>query len=364
MRSTAGLRAGLQGVGRRWCPQPSARSALVLDLDAASRAAPQPAQVSSRGVHARASDDRRGGARFLRDPSRRGPADSVSPQDPHREESGLHRLPRERRQGADRRHPERQDLHDLPQPDRHRQAADQAGHRLCRQGGRDPVAARLRLHARGARPLQPRAAHPRQRRLRDLPRRPRAPDGRRAHRRSQHGVLRELPSRRRTRRTTADLSFRLGAGPSLDGSTPNGSTSSSSPRSPARAPRWRAAAIPEHQLIRFVPDEDARARRRGVEAERVPDVRRRLRRQRARDGGRRRDDAQRPGRRRARWRWRRSSRATPKDPVSQGGLCARGQASIQITYHPDRPDAADEAQRRARHRCVQADHAGTRRSAS
>jgi anaerobic selenocysteine-containing dehydrogenase len=26
----------------------------------------------------------------------------------------------------------------------------------------------------------------------------------------------------------------------------------------------------------------------------------------------------------------------PKDPVSHGGLCARGQASIQITYHPDR----------------------------
>ncbi len=26
----------------------------------------------------------------------------------------------------------------------------------------------------------------------------------------------------------------------------------------------------------------------------------------------------------------------PKDPISQGGLCARGQAAIQITYHPDR----------------------------
>src|SRR5471030_1219910 len=25
-----------------------------------------------------------------------------------------------------------------------------------------------------------------------------------------------------------------------------------------------------------------------------------------------------------------------KDPIIQGGLCARGQASIQITYHPDR----------------------------
>ena len=26
----------------------------------------------------------------------------------------------------------------------------------------------------------------------------------------------------------------------------------------------------------------------------------------------------------------------PKDPISQGALCARGQASIQLTYHPDR----------------------------
>src|SRR5579872_6991659 len=26
----------------------------------------------------------------------------------------------------------------------------------------------------------------------------------------------------------------------------------------------------------------------------------------------------------------------PKHPVNRGGLCARGQASIQLTYHPDR----------------------------
>src|SRR5882762_1993890 len=26
----------------------------------------------------------------------------------------------------------------------------------------------------------------------------------------------------------------------------------------------------------------------------------------------------------------------PKDPISHGGLCARGQAAIQVTYHPDR----------------------------
>src|SRR5215212_10259063 len=28
----------------------------------------------------------------------------------------------------------------------------------------------------------------------------------------------------------------------------------------------------------------------------------------------------------------------PEDPISQGKLCARGQAAIQITYHPDRLD--------------------------
>ena len=28
----------------------------------------------------------------------------------------------------------------------------------------------------------------------------------------------------------------------------------------------------------------------------------------------------------------------PEDAISQGKLCARGQAAIQITYHPDRLD--------------------------
>ena len=28
----------------------------------------------------------------------------------------------------------------------------------------------------------------------------------------------------------------------------------------------------------------------------------------------------------------------PEDPISQGKLCARGQAAIQVTYHPDRLD--------------------------
>jgi len=38
----------------------------------------------------------------------------------------------------------------------------------------------------------------------------------------------------------------------------------------------------------------------------------------------------------SRWPSRRSSRATRRIRSAQGGLCARGQASIQLTYHPDR----------------------------
>ena len=50
----------------------------------------------------------------------------------------------------------------LPQPDCGRPAVDQGGRRLSRRRHRNSVAARLRLHARVARTLQPRAAHPRQ----------------------------------------------------------------------------------------------------------------------------------------------------------------------------------------------------------
>ena len=38
----------------------------------------------------------------------------------------------------------------------------------------------------------------------------------------------------------------------------------------------------------------------------------------------------------------------PKDPIEQGGLCARGQASIQIDLSPRPHHAADKAQRPAR----------------
>ena len=54
----------------------------------------------------------------------------------------------------------------------------------------------------------------------------------------------------------------------------------------------------------------------------------------------------------------------PGHPISQGGLCARGQAAIQITYHPDRIDAAAEADRRPRRRRRSRKSRGTRRSPS
>ena len=62
---------------------------------------------------------------------------------------------------------------------------------------------------------------------------------------------------------------------------------------------------------------------------------RRLRADRPRDGSRRRDDPQRAGGRREDGR-RQEARRRSEDPISQGGLCARGQAAIQVTYHPDR----------------------------
>ena len=59
---------------------------------------------------------------------------------------------------------------------------------------RDSVAACLRIHSAGARPLQSRAAHPRERRLPDVPWRHRARDGGPAERRAHDGILRQLPS--------------------------------------------------------------------------------------------------------------------------------------------------------------------------
>ena len=48
----------------------------------------------------------------------------------------------------------------------------------------------------------------------------------------------------------------------------------------------------------------------------------------------------------------------PKDPISRGGLCARGQASIQLTFHPDRLTQPMKRVGRARRRRVQGDLLG------
>ena len=72
---------------------------------------------------------------FFGDPVEGRAADSIPAQDAHRQEGGVRRLPRERRKRSDRRHPEREDLDDLSQPDRDRSPAHQRGHRAIRTKG-------------------------------------------------------------------------------------------------------------------------------------------------------------------------------------------------------------------------------------
>ena len=77
-------------------------------------------------------------------------ADSVSAQDARRKsDAEVHGdVPRVGREGPGRRHPKREDLHDLPRLDRDRSAADHENHeRLLQERRRPAVAARLRLHA-------------------------------------------------------------------------------------------------------------------------------------------------------------------------------------------------------------------------
>ena len=50
----------------------------------------------------------------------------------------------------------------------------------------------------------------------------------------------------------------------------------------------------------------------------------------------------------------------PTHPVNQGTLCPRGQAAIQIAYHPDRINAAAQAPRRPGQQRFPADHVGRR----
>ena len=49
---------------------------------------------------------------------------------------------------------------------------------------------------------------------------------------------------------------------------------------------------------------------------------------------------------------------SPAHPVNQGGLCARGQAAIQVTYHPDRITQPLKRSGQARRRPLRGDLLG------
>ena len=113
-------------------------------------------------------------------------------------------VPRDRDEGARGRHSQREDLHDLPRLDRDRSPADQKITTTTTREGVDlPWQRVYGFTPEVARALQPRAAHPREGRVRDVPRRDRAADGRRAERRSHDGFLRGLSQGEAKRRTTA-----------------------------------------------------------------------------------------------------------------------------------------------------------------
>ena len=320
----SGLRA--QGSAEAVCPAFSCSGPVSAFVDRRGVRLPARAGLVD-GLHAGAPHVGEATREFFAIRPSRGPADSVSAQDPHRQEGGLRRLSRERRQGPDRRHPERQDLHDLPQPDRDRQAADQAGDRAIRtRGSRSRGSASTASRARRTCASTTRRTSAPASTARPVT--ATSPTQTVAERVVDHnmGFCVNCHKQKNASNDCSDVSL-TGHGPrrlhQADGDY----------RHQRHAGELRQSGAPAHSLrARRRP----RAGRRGVEAERVPDVRGRLRRERPRHGRRRRDDAQRPGRRREDGAWRRSSRATPKDPISQGGLCARGQASIQVTYHPDR----------------------------
>ena len=140
------------------------------------------------------------------------------------------------------------------------------------------------------------------------------------------GVLRELPQPREGVERLPDLSL----------STPMDRRSfiKLTP-SPARPRRCASCGNPENAAHPLRARRGHRAGHGRVEAERLPAVRGRVRPDGPRDGRRRGRRARRPGRRRADLAAKKLEGA-PAHPVNHGGLCARGQAAIQVTYHPDR----------------------------
>ncbi len=96
-------------------------------------------------------------------------------------------------QGPDARIPSVNFCMTLPSGDRHGQAGDQETGGVPGARRRYSVAARVRLPTVGPREIQSRAAYSRRRGLLHVPRRYDESDGRRTHRESHDGLLRELP---------------------------------------------------------------------------------------------------------------------------------------------------------------------------
>src|SRR5262249_17805028 len=160
--------------------------------------------------------------------------------------------------------------------------------------------------------------------MHDVPRRRRAPDRRAAQRRSPHGLLRELPSAEAGAERLPDLSLLMDRRSFIKLTAVSGS-----------AAALASCGNPEHQIIRFLPDEELApgvAEWRpgvcslcssgcGLTVRVMPaDV-----------------DTTRNGQRGVvRVGVAKKLEGLPAHPVNQGALCPRGQAAIQLTYHPDR----------------------------
>ena len=156
------------------------------------------------------------------------------------------------------------------------------------KGQRPGVAAGLFLLPGSARQVQPRAAHPRQGRVRDLPRQHRRADGRPAQCRPDDGLLRELSQREQGASRLPDLSLLMDRRSFIKLTAITGTTAALASCGKPGKPAHPLRSGRRH-----------RPGRRHVEAGRLPAVRGGLRPHRARDGRRRRRRARRPGGRRA-----------------------------------------------------------------
>ena len=195
-----------------------------------------------------------------------------------------------RRAGPRRRHAEHQHLHDLPLADRDRSSADPADDRRCRRRASTSRGSASTTTFRESHVRFDHAPHIRAKvECSTCHGDSERADGRPPHGQHGHGVLRELPQTEAGIERLPDLSLlraRWTADNFIKLTAITGTTAA-----------LAAAAIPENQIIRFIPEEDLVPGVADVEAEHLPAVQRRLRRDRARDGRRCRSVPQRPARR-------------------------------------------------------------------